>query len=256
MLGREIAEPSRVTSFTDEGDGADAARSSSRPRPGPSPRHRGRGRDGPPRRGRRPGRPAGLGPVLDRQGHLRRPAARCRAASRSRASRSRRGSTRAAIAAASRSSPRTARPRASCPTLSVRDNITLGDPALAGAAAACSPARPTSDAIADELIDRLHIKTSGPRPEGLGAVGRQPAEGAPGPHARHRRPRLLILDDPTRGIDVGAKAEIQALVSELAGKRPGGRAHQLRPRGGRRGLGRARRAARRRRRRRARGRAT
>ena len=29
-------------------------------------------------------------------------------------------------------------------------------------------------------------------------------------------PRLLILDEPTRGIDVGAKAEIQRLVAELA----------------------------------------
>ncbi|HEX8511094.1 MAG TPA: sugar ABC transporter ATP-binding protein, partial [Propionibacteriaceae bacterium] len=29
-------------------------------------------------------------------------------------------------------------------------------------------------------------------------------------------PRLLILDEPTRGIDVGAKAEIQKLVAELA----------------------------------------
>ena len=29
-------------------------------------------------------------------------------------------------------------------------------------------------------------------------------------------PRLLILDEPTRGIDVGAKAEIQKLVSDLA----------------------------------------
>ena len=29
-------------------------------------------------------------------------------------------------------------------------------------------------------------------------------------------PRLLILDEPTRGIDVGAKAEIQKLVTELA----------------------------------------
>jgi simple sugar transport system ATP-binding protein len=27
---------------------------------------------------------------------------------------------------------------------------------------------------------------------------------------------LLILDEPTRGIDVGAKAQIQALVAELA----------------------------------------
>ena len=31
-------------------------------------------------------------------------------------------------------------------------------------------------------------------------------------------PRILILDEPTRGIDVGAKAEIHRLVSELAGK--------------------------------------
>lgn len=29
-------------------------------------------------------------------------------------------------------------------------------------------------------------------------------------------PRLLILDEPTRGIDVGAKAEIQRLVAELS----------------------------------------
>jgi galactofuranose transport system ATP-binding protein len=30
-------------------------------------------------------------------------------------------------------------------------------------------------------------------------------------------PRLLILDEPTRGIDVGAKAQIQKLVADLAG---------------------------------------
>jgi len=29
-------------------------------------------------------------------------------------------------------------------------------------------------------------------------------------------PRLLILDEPTRGIDVGAKAEIQSLIGQLA----------------------------------------
>jgi ABC-type sugar transport system ATPase subunit len=32
------------------------------------------------------------------------------------------------------------------------------------------------------------------------------------------RPKLLILDEPTRGIDVGAKAEIHRLMSELAGQ--------------------------------------
>jgi L-arabinose transport system ATP-binding protein len=31
-----------------------------------------------------------------------------------------------------------------------------------------------------------------------------------------RRPKVLILDEPTRGIDVGAKAEIYAIISELA----------------------------------------
>ncbi len=31
------------------------------------------------------------------------------------------------------------------------------------------------------------------------------------------KPRILILDEPTRGIDVGAKAEIHKLVSQLAG---------------------------------------
>lgn len=29
------------------------------------------------------------------------------------------------------------------------------------------------------------------------------------------QPRLLILDEPTRGIDVGAKAEIEKLVADL-----------------------------------------
>jgi inositol transport system ATP-binding protein len=31
-------------------------------------------------------------------------------------------------------------------------------------------------------------------------------------------PKILILDEPTRGIDVGAKAEIHRLVSQLAGQ--------------------------------------
>jgi rhamnose transport system ATP-binding protein len=31
-------------------------------------------------------------------------------------------------------------------------------------------------------------------------------------------PKLLILDEPTRGIDVGTKAEVHGLMSELAGR--------------------------------------
>jgi inositol transport system ATP-binding protein len=32
------------------------------------------------------------------------------------------------------------------------------------------------------------------------------------------QPKILILDEPTRGIDVGAKSEIHRLVSQLAGQ--------------------------------------
>ena len=32
------------------------------------------------------------------------------------------------------------------------------------------------------------------------------------------KPALLILDEPTQGVDVGAKAEIHRLMSELAGR--------------------------------------
>jgi ABC-type sugar transport system ATPase subunit len=32
------------------------------------------------------------------------------------------------------------------------------------------------------------------------------------------RPKILILDEPTRGIDIGAKAEVHALMSQLAGQ--------------------------------------
>jgi inositol transport system ATP-binding protein len=32
------------------------------------------------------------------------------------------------------------------------------------------------------------------------------------------QPKILILDEPTRGIDVGAKAEIYRLISELANR--------------------------------------
>nr|MBA3406716.1 sugar ABC transporter ATP-binding protein [Solirubrobacterales bacterium] len=31
-------------------------------------------------------------------------------------------------------------------------------------------------------------------------------------------PKLLIVDEPTRGIDVGTKAEVHRLLSELAGQ--------------------------------------
>ena len=57
-------------------------------------------------------------------------------------------------------------------------------------------------------------------------------------------PRLLILDEPTRGIDVGAKAEIQRLVVELSDGGHGGAVHLRRAGGGAAAQPQGRRAAR------------
>ena len=70
-------------------------------------------------------------------------------------------------------------------------------------------------AIVDAFISRLAIKTS--------SVDQKIRELSGGNQQKVllarwlcTDPKLLILDEPTRGIDVGAKAEIQALIRELA----------------------------------------
>ena len=97
--------------------------------------------------------------------------------------------------------------------LSVRDNIALAALPRLTRAGFVSDAR--SDEIVDDLMQRLRIKTSSPDQPVARPVRRQPAEGPAGPDALPA-PQVLLLDEPTRGIDVGAKAEIQALVDELA----------------------------------------
>jgi ribose transport system ATP-binding protein len=66
-------------------------------------------------------------------------------------------------------------------------------------------------------IDRLRIRTpSASQPVGLLSGGNQ--QKVVYGKWLARDPRVLILDEPTRGVDVGAKAEIYALVDELAGR--------------------------------------
>ena len=99
------------------------------------------------------------------------------------------------------------------PYMSVRENITLALlPALARSGII---AQDKQAAIVDQFIQRLGIKTAGPD---------QPIRELSGGNQQKvllarwmcLNPRLLILDEPTRGIDVGAKAEIQSLIDELA----------------------------------------
>jgi monosaccharide-transporting ATPase len=71
--------------------------------------------------------------------------------------------------------------------------------------------------IVDRFIERLGIRCAGPeqRIRELSGGNQQKVLLA---RWLCMNPRLLILDEPTRGIDVGAKAEILSLVRELAGQ--------------------------------------
>ena len=69
---------------------------------------------------------------------------------------------------------------------------------------------------------------------GLGAVRRQPAEGRAGPGPAVRSRRILVADEPTQGVDVGARAEIYRILREVSDeRRPGGRRAPPTPRSSR-----------------------
>jgi ribose transport system ATP-binding protein len=101
------------------------------------------------------------------------------------------------------------------PDLSVRENIVLA--ALPRLARAGFVSRKRCDAVVDTFVQRLRIKISSPdqRVRELSGGNQQKVLLA---RMLCLSPKVLLLDEPTRGIDVGAKAEIQALIDELAGK--------------------------------------
>jgi ribose transport system ATP-binding protein len=68
-----------------------------------------------------------------------------------------------------------------------------------------------------QMIDRLRIKTpSASQTSGFLSGGNQ--QKIVFGKWLARGPKVLILDEPTRGVDVGAKAEIYALIDELCGQ--------------------------------------
>jgi galactofuranose transport system ATP-binding protein len=101
------------------------------------------------------------------------------------------------------------------PELSIRDNIGLA--ALPQLTRAGFVSRSKLDAVVKVFFDRLRIRAYGPsqKVSELSGGNQQKVLLA---RLLCLNPRVLLLDEPTRGIDVGAKAEVQGLIAELAEK--------------------------------------
>jgi monosaccharide-transporting ATPase len=99
------------------------------------------------------------------------------------------------------------------PDMSVRENMTLGILPRLTSMGIVDEARQRE--IVDKFMQRLAIKASSAEQKirELSGGNQQKVLLA---RWLCTDPKLLILDEPTRGIDVGAKAEIQALIRELA----------------------------------------
>jgi simple sugar transport system ATP-binding protein len=97
--------------------------------------------------------------------------------------------------------------------LSVRENLVLALQARRGFA------RPLSKKVKDDLVDR-YMEALDIRPRNPGTPVKNLSGGNQQKVLLARwlitEPQLFILDEPTRGIDVGAKAQIQKLVTDLA----------------------------------------
>ncbi len=97
--------------------------------------------------------------------------------------------------------------------LSVRDNIILAMQVMKGFFKPIS--KKQAEAFADEYIKRLNIKTASINTPIRSLSGGNQQKVILGRWLL-TNPKYLILDEPTRGIDVGTKVEIQKLVLGLA----------------------------------------
>ena len=99
------------------------------------------------------------------------------------------------------------------PHLSVRENIVLA--ALPRLSRFGVVSRARQDRVVETFMKRLRIKASSPEQK-VGELSGGNQQKVLLARWLCTEPRILLLDEPTRGIDVGAKAEVQALIDELA----------------------------------------
>jgi len=123
------------------------------------------------------------------------------------------GSAPAAIRAGISLLPEDRKSEGIVPGLSVRENIALAVLPRLSRFGLVSEAK--VDSVVDTFMKRLRIKASSPHQK-VGELSGGNQQKVLLARWLAMNPKVLLLDEPTRGIDVGAKAEVQKLVDELA----------------------------------------
>lgn len=99
------------------------------------------------------------------------------------------------------------------PHMTVRENITLSS--LADLASVGVVSGRSERAAAEESIGDLQVKTDGANANVMSLSGGNQQKCVIARWLR-TKPRVLLLDDPTRGVDVGAKAELYKIIDDLS----------------------------------------
>ena len=102
-----------------------------------------------------------------------------------------------------------------CLELSIADNVTITRMRAVSASGWLNLRR--QDAAGSEIISKLAVRASGPRTKVARLSGGNQQKVAVG-RLLHQDPEVFLLDEPTRGIDIGSKAEIYKVIRRLAGE--------------------------------------
>ncbi|HWC24184.1 MAG TPA: sugar ABC transporter ATP-binding protein [Flexivirga sp.] len=125
----------------------------------------------------------------------------------------RRNSIRASIDAGVVMLPEDRKAEGIIPGLSVRENITLAGLRAVSSGGVIRGSREHD--IVSYYMDRLKIKASSPE-QRVGELSGGNQQKVMLARWLCLHPQVLLLDEPTRGIDVGAKAEVTGVIEELA----------------------------------------